>query len=182
MDGNRDNWVAFGNTTLYAQPPGDVGEGDSAGGPYPERCARGAWPTLVIEAGVSRSLAGLRQKMWWWFAVSDHDVKIVLLAKFDRAHRTITLEMWEEEPRATRPGATTTRHAAAGQPVMRQSITITRDLTADPAAYIVTGGALVLRFGLLFLRDPGPTEGDVVLAVEELEEYAARVWSWVVGT
>ena len=34
-----------------------------------------------------------------------------------------------EEPSMARPGATTTRHAAALQPVLRQTITITEDIT-----------------------------------------------------
>lgn len=135
-----------------------------------------AWPTLVVEAGVSESLAGLRNDMRWWFSSSDHHVQIVLL-KFERTRRAITLEKWEEEPYGTRPGAmTTTRHAAALQPVLRQTITITQDTTTDPVLYNVTRGALVLGFSLLFLRDPGPGEGDFVLSVQELDDYARSVW------
>jgi hypothetical protein len=113
--------------------------------------------------------------MRWWFSASDHQVQIVVLAKFDG--RAITLEKWEEEPCGTRPGATTTRHAAALQPVLRQTITITQDTTTDPVSYNVTRGALVLGFRLLFLRDPGPGEGDFVLSVQELEDYAKRIWA-----
>lgn len=117
--------------------------------------------------------------MRWWFTASDHDVKIVLLAKFEHINRTITLERWEEEARGTRAGATTTRHLAAIEPVRRQMITITQDLTTDPVSYIVTSGALVSDFRLLFLRDPGPGEGDFVLSVQELEAYAEDVWAVV---
>ncbi|KAL6884171.1 hypothetical protein HDV57DRAFT_447541 [Trichoderma longibrachiatum] len=52
----------------------------------------------------------------------------------------------------TRPGATTTRRAAASgavQPVLRQSITITRDPATD--SYHVARSALVLSFRLFFL-------------------------------
>ncbi|KAK4039466.1 hypothetical protein C8A01DRAFT_47035 [Parachaetomium inaequale] len=166
--GSERGWCTIGSATYQAQhghPRGDVGEGDSTSGPKPERGAKDAWPTLVVEAG--------------WFAASDHNVKIVLLAKFERARRTITLETWEEEARGTRPGATTTRHVAAVQPVLRQIITITQDLTADPVSYNVTSGALVLGFRLLFLRDPGPGEGDFVLSVQQLEAYAEDVWAVV---
>ncbi|KAK3906413.1 hypothetical protein C8A05DRAFT_40759 [Staphylotrichum tortipilum] len=179
LSGNEDSWAPIGAATFRAQHPGgDDGEGDSAGGPEPERCA-GAWPTLVIEAGVSQSLAGLRLRMQWWFAASQHDVKIVLLTQFDRAHRTITLEKWEEMATVARPGAIATRSAAAVRPVLRQTITITRDATVDPAVCMVTSGALVLGFRELFLREPGPAEGDVVLSVEQLERYAAGVWAMV---
>ena len=177
--GVANSWTTIGAATCRAQqghPGGDGGEGDSTGGPKLERGLKDAWPTLVVEAGVSESLAGLRNDMRWWFATSDHQVRIVLLAKFEHTRRAIILEKWEEEPCSTRPGATTTRRAATLQPVLRQTITITQDTTTDPASYNVTRGALVLGFSLLFLRDPGPGEGDVVLSVQELENYAKDVW------
>jgi hypothetical protein len=117
--------------------------------------------------------------MKWWFSASNHQVQIVLLVKFERARRTITVEKWEEAeapPSGPRPGATTTRNAAALRPVLRQTITIAQDPTTNPVSYNVTSGSLVLGFRLLFLRDPGPGEGDFVLSVQELEDYARRVW------
>lgn len=119
--------------------------------------------------------------MRWWFSASDHLVKIVLLTKFDHRNQTIIIERWEEDP-PTRPGATTTRQAAAGtvlRPVLRQSISITRDTSTDPASYYVTSGALVLSFQLLFLRDPGPQEGDYIISIAELQDYAKLVWGYV---
>ncbi|KAK0730613.1 hypothetical protein B0H67DRAFT_562309, partial [Lasiosphaeris hirsuta] len=117
--GLKKSWRNFGSPTLSAQ------------------AGKGAWPTLVIEAGVSQTLAQLRIGMQRWFSMSNHEVKIVLLAKFD-------------------------------------AITITRDTTTDPISYHVTSGALVLSFRLLFLRDPGPGEGDLAFGVQELEEYAEK--------
>ncbi|KAK0724871.1 hypothetical protein B0H67DRAFT_569018, partial [Lasiosphaeris hirsuta] len=154
--GSKKSWRNSGSPTLsvrgYTRRRGK--ESDSSGGPKPERASRSAWPTLVIEAGVSQTLAQLRIGMWQWFSMSNHEVKIVLLAKFDGT--TILLEKWEEEI-VVRPGATTTRHSLQHQePVLRQVITITRDTTTDPISYHVTSGALVLSFRLLFLRDPGP--------------------------
>ncbi|KAK0713060.1 hypothetical protein B0T26DRAFT_741910 [Lasiosphaeria miniovina] len=120
----------------------------------------GAWPTLVIEAGFSQSLGKLRIAMQRWFSMSNHEVKIVLLP--------------------IRPGATTTRHfLQQPAPVLRQSITITRNTTTNPTSYNVTSGTLVLSFRLLFLRDPGPGEGDFVFSVQELEKYAEKVWARV---
>ncbi len=83
-------------------PPSDSGgrrrkgkEGDSTGGPKPERAKKGAWPTLVIEAGYSESLDQLHCDKNWWFRESQHQVKIVVLAKFD--HPISLLEKWEED-------------------------------------------------------------------------------------
>jgi len=112
-----------------------------------------------------------------WFSMSNHEVKIVLLAKFNGT--TILLEKWEEEMQV-RLAATTTRHSLQHPtPILRQSITITRNTTTNPTSYNVTSGALVLSFWLLFLRDPGPGEGDFVFSVQELEEYAEKVWARV---
>lgn len=167
--------MGSGRLSAQQSPSGQRGkEGDSTGGPKPERAPKGAWPTLVIEAGVSETLAELHRDMQRWFSISNHEVKIVLLAKFDGTK--ILLEKWEEEMQH-RPGATTTRHSLQHQqPVLRQSIAITRNTTTDPVSYNVTRGALVLSFRLIFLRDPGPGEGDFVIDVQELEEYAENVW------
>jgi len=110
-----------------------------------------------------------------WFSISNHKVKIVLLTKFDST--TILLEKWEEEI-PVRPGATTTQHSLQHQkPVLKQSITITQDTTTNPETYNITRGALVLSFRLLFLRDAGLREGDLVYSVQDLEKYAAKVWA-----
>ncbi|KAK0703135.1 hypothetical protein B0T26DRAFT_791833, partial [Lasiosphaeria miniovina] len=152
-------------------------EGNATSGPEPQRAAKGAWPTVVIEAGFSQPLGELHIAMQLWVFTSNHEVKIVLLAKFNGT--TILLEKWEEEVQV-RPGATTTRQSLQHPaPVLRQSITITRNTTTNPTSYNVTSGALVLPFRLLFLRDAGPGEGDFVFSVEELEWYAEIFWAYV---
>ena len=45
---------------------------------------------------------------------------------------------------------------------------ITIERTTSPVWYHITSGALVLPFGLLFLRDAGPEEGGFAISVEEL--------------
>lgn len=91
---------------------GGSGEGDSSGRPLPERSSPGAFPTIMIEAGYSQSLQYLRQKAKWWFDISNHDIKSIILAKLYLRRRTIILERWEERQRKPRVGATTTRHAS----------------------------------------------------------------------
>ncbi len=174
-------WTLRGSERLRPQghPGGDGGEGDSAGGPDPERLGLGTWPTLVIEAGDSESLTELHNDMRWWFSASNHDVNIILLAKFDHGQDKILVERWEEEGPPPRQGATTTRFQPRLQPVLQQSITITRDTTTNPTSYNVASGALVLEFRLLFLRDPGPGEGDVVVGIPELQGYASKVWAYI---
>ncbi len=177
--GLDEEWTTIGSATRRAggHPRGNGGESDSSGGPKPDRLAKGAWPTLVIEAGESESLTELHNDMRWWFSTSQHQVKIILLAKLDRSQQAILLQRWEEEASAPRQGATTTRRAAALEPVLRQDIRITRN--PSPVSYHVTRGALVLPFHLLFLRAPGPQEGDIVVSIQDLEKYAADVWAVV---
>ncbi|KAI1463056.1 uncharacterized protein F4812DRAFT_464055 [Daldinia caldariorum] len=174
-----ESWAEIGSATFEGHPGGNNKEGDSSGGPTPVRYFKGAWPTLVIEAGLSQTLPQLQLGMRWWFSTSDHQVKIVLLVKFDYTNQSILIERWEEEAinPQSRPGATTTGQVTrsnALQPLLRQRITITRDATTD--SYHVTSGALELSFRLLFLRDPGPQEGDFLISVEQLENYARNVW------
>ena len=110
--------------------------------------------------------------MRWWFCASNHEVKIVVLAKLDRGNGCILLEKWEEEEEGLQ--------GRQAEPVCRQHIAITRDENTNPVSYNVTsGGALVLGFRLLFLRDPSPLEGDIVIDVQDLREYAEQVWSQV---
>ena len=172
----EEHWKSKAATTFRAReghPGGDGGEGDSTGGPKPDRKEHAKWPTLVIEAGDSESLPQLRADMRWWFSTSNHDVKIVILAKFHHVQHSIILEKWEEEERAPRPGAAATRWSAAMEPVLRQAITITYHNNGDPG----NPGALVLEFRLLFLRDPGPGEADIVFSNPDLQSYAVEVWT-----
>jgi hypothetical protein len=105
----------------------------------------------------------------------------VVLAKFDHARRLIVVEKWEEEMPPAQAGATATRLSdSLWRPVLRQEMVISRDESTDPPSHHVTGGALVLGFRQLFLRDPGPGEpGEVVLGVEGLKHYAEHVWRMV---
>lgn len=157
-------WRFMGCATFRTQghPDGDGGEGDSSGGPKAARGTRDAWPTLVVLAGDSEPLGTLRDDMRWWFSASDRQVKIVLLTKFDHLRQRIIIERWEDEAADVAP-----------QPVLRQSISIIRDPATQP--YHVTR-ELVLPFRLLFLRDPSPQEGDVIMSIANLQTYADDVW------
>lgn len=145
-----------------------------------------AWPTLVIEAGVSQSLPDLRSTIRWWFAASEHAVKIVLLVKIYAHLRQIIIEKWTEGNDAQHPSART-RSAVAIFPINRQMITIDMSpgaaaapsndaIRADPQSYIVTGGDLRLDFELLFLRKPIAGESDVIITTLMLQKLGASIW------
>ncbi|KAK3320622.1 hypothetical protein B0T19DRAFT_430071 [Cercophora scortea] len=183
--GLRDSWrtTASGRCQSQAHFGQSSKEGDSTGGPEPERGAPTFWPTLAIEAGASESLGELRHDMRWWFSASNHEVKVVVLAQFDPTRSAIVIERWEEEPAEVRSVATKPQSCAVlglpsitPSPILRQSITITQNTATNPVSYNVAGGPLALPFRLLFLREPRLTESDVIISVENLESYAAKVW------
>ena len=184
--GLRSDWKMAGSATFRPRghPGGDGGEGDSSGCPIPQRPRGKDWPTLVIAAGHSQSLEGLRRDMRWWFSASEHQVKIVLLAKLEGSRGEIILEKWQEVSAPPRLGATTTRAPARLEPNCGQLINITRapGITntdpnrLNPTSYNVTSGALRLEFDHLFLRQPGQGEGDVIISIPQLQEYAVKVW------
>ncbi|KAK5651274.1 hypothetical protein OQA88_12682 [Cercophora sp. LCS_1] len=96
----------------------------------------------------------------------------------------IILERWEEEEQnsqgpTTRSRGATTQQSPDGsivKPVLRQTITITRDRSTNPESYHVAGGPLVLGFDVLFLQDPDPTR-DIVIGTPALQLYASQVWA-----
>ena len=193
--GLRDAWSNNGSTRFFrgqghpsgdgANRDGDGGEPDSSGNPRLQRRGMDAWPTLIIEAGDSSTLADLLRDMRWWFSASDHQVKIVLLVKLDRPGRRILLEKWVGTmPPNPRPGPVTraTSSSTLPQPNRSQGITIhwTPGMAADiPASHIVTSGDLRLEFDLLFLRPPSPTEDDIIITIPRLQEWASTVWEIV---
>ncbi|KAL7784378.1 hypothetical protein V8C37DRAFT_413380 [Trichoderma ceciliae] len=156
------SWRNMGATTFYTGGPysssggGGSGEGDSSGRPLAERNYRGAYPTLMVEAAYSNSMAYLRMKARW--------------------QRIIFLERWEERQQDPRHGATTTRRASQLVASCHQEISITKSNT-NPPVYQVTSGDLLLSFRLLFLRDPQAGERDVVISVADLQKYAEAVWA-----
>ncbi|KAK0701779.1 hypothetical protein B0T26DRAFT_530007 [Lasiosphaeria miniovina] len=177
------NWVPMGSKIVRGQGDrhgGDGAEADSSGGPMPGRELEVDWPTLLVEAGDSETLAELRNNMKWWFSASDNQVKIVLLAKFDRVQDHIILEKWIEAPAPSQPGASTLI------PDCAQVITITRDpgitntdpLQFDHTSYIVSSsGALRLEFDHLFLRQPAAKgEGDIIISIQDLQAYTVNFW------
>ncbi|CAK7272741.1 hypothetical protein SEPCBS57363_005302, partial [Sporothrix epigloea] len=159
--------------------------------------ANGQWPTIVFEAGYSQSEESLRAKMSWWFQASNHNAKIVVLAKAfpQTLEKRLKIEQWQERSaEAVRSGATATRHstAAAGaalQPTCLQATNIswaglvpfheaTLAQVTDRQQYNVVRAPLVLEFGLVFLRPAvGPREHDFEFPTELLQHYAASVWS-----
>lgn len=200
--GLKPSWSTRGDEK-FRGADGSSAEADSAGRPN-ARWGRGAsnnWPTLIIEAGVSQNLPLLHAKMRWWFAASEHQVKIGILAKVYLGQDVIHIEKWKErnDGLESRQGATTTRSMTrAGlssrfEPMCDQTITITitwtgsgpilstREEDRTPPSFRVDGGPLIIGFEDLFLRPPIAANGehDLVVADGTLQEVASMVWQSV---
>ena len=158
------------------------GEGDSCLRPF-VRLPNG-FPTVVIEAGYTKSWNSLQQKARWWFATSHFDVKIVILAKFDRLRGgRITIEKWKAVEAALQPGPRTRARVNAPAQTAQciQSIYITcldpGNNPAERASYAVTA-PLRLEFVDVHLRQPiGELEGDIIIDIADLQAYAVAFWS-----
>lgn len=168
----------MGATTFHTDDNRSSKEGDVTGGPTAQRGDGNSWPTLVIESGYSQSFNQLRQSMHWWFSASNHQVKIVVLAKLNPETQQIILEKWQEvsqqQIRVTRATSSINRL----RPSLQQEITIDKagQNPLDHLSYNATGGALQLSFELLFLRLPGPREYDIVVGIQDLQRIACNVW------
>ncbi|CAK7563086.1 MAG: hypothetical protein SEPTF4163_000943 [Sporothrix epigloea] len=178
------DFILAGSTTYRGTGSGDSsgsGEGDSAFVPQARFHNGKSWPTFVLEAGDSQSLEGLRNDMRWWFAASQHEVKIVLVAKLYPATREIRLEKYVKDVSHVRTGATCTRNTPQLQPRPTQVVTIA-PREANPGQelqFTVVGAPLILDFQLLFLRAPNldAGESDLEYTSSDLEDTASAVWS-----
>ncbi|KAJ5818347.1 hypothetical protein N7474_003938 [Penicillium riverlandense] len=118
-------------------------------------------PTLVIETGVSESLAKLRWDAGWWLTNTNGGVKIALVVSINRNLRKVQLEKWEMVGQTTR-----TRQSIAPQAV--QTIYITQNNAH--------GAPLVLGFADLMSRQPTAQERDVVIPAVDLIRCFDTVW------
>lgn len=132
------------------------------GGDRAEACSSGRyvisrsdWSTLEISAGDTESLTSLRGNMQFCFSATEHNVKVVLLVKFDRERRKIILEQFQE---------TVSHFRTAGEPLRCQKTTIGRDQTANAATYSVDGGPLAM----------GSLSGGLSIDTQDLHRYAER--------
>ncbi|GKZ30213.1 hypothetical protein AbraIFM66950_008259 [Aspergillus brasiliensis] len=130
------------------------------------------WPTLVIETGVSESLAKLRRDATWWFQSSSGDTRIVLIVSIKSSARQVRLEKWQLIPPnmgrpATRQMIDQLRQEPdqmpplVQQPANAQFAFPIQEVVITPTS--ITGQPLVLPFQALFDRRPDGNERDIVI-------------------
>lgn len=139
------------------------------------------YPTLVVETGVTESLARLRGDALWWFAKSQGDTRMVLITSVRRATRTILMEVWQLAspgmPRITRSIIDQFRSnnplpmpPMVRQPAVSQQAYCIKELIITPTT--VVGAPLILPFQAIFDRPPVGNEQDIVLNAAALMSIA----------
>jgi hypothetical protein len=151
-------------------------EGDSSFKPR-SRNHKNDWPTIVIEAGLSESLARLRCDANWWLADSRGQVMIVIIVSIKPRDKSLQIEKWENVDPA--PGRPITR-ANPGTPIptLIQEITIRPNATGAITPNEVTGAPLVLHFDKIFLRSPILPQANVTFTANELADFATDFWDY----
>ncbi|CAI6100429.1 unnamed protein product [Clonostachys chloroleuca] len=172
--------IPLGSTTFKRMQGGNVaataaGEGDSILR-LADRGKNNGWPTFVIEAGWTQNRAALVAKAHWWFEASNNAVKIVLLIKATPLQ--IQIEKWKTSPLPRPITRLYQREATNLYPKIHPPIlTISRaSANSPPNEYRVTGTPLRLEFRDVFLRDPVPPEGDILVEESFFRKYAEQAW------
>ncbi|KAF7173838.1 hypothetical protein CNMCM5623_006051 [Aspergillus felis] len=130
---------------------------------------REAWPTLVIEAGVTASLPRLREEARWWLRNSQGEVRVVLVLGIHRQRRTLIIEKWEQQERSlTHQRQLPRQPEASPQAYAAQTIEISSES--------VSGTPLVLHFEELLERPRQGREADIVVGEEQLRVCMRWVW------
>ncbi|GIJ99687.1 hypothetical protein Aspvir_003689 [Aspergillus viridinutans] len=133
---------------------------------------REAWPTLVIEAGITASLPRLREEARWWLRNSQGEVRMVLVLGINRQRRTLIIEKWEQQERTP-----IHQHQVSHQP--EASMQAHAAQTLEISSESVSGAPLVLPFEELLERPRRGRETDIILAEEQLRCCVRWVWQFM---
>jgi hypothetical protein len=136
------------------------------------------WPSLVIEAGYSQSMASLRSAARWWISRGQGQVRIVLILGIKVATRTIKIEKWV--PRSATMNSYVRNHLRprplSNFPTMSGSITINQSTIPST----ITGDLpLTLEFQQIIGRPAGANEADMVFSAQDLDNITNHSWNFV---
>jgi hypothetical protein len=174
LDWSNAAWLV---TAIYKPTASKGKQADQAFLP-PARCPNGlptsAWPTFVIETGVSESLDRLRENANKWFVDSEGLVRIVMLISIKPGE--VTFEKWQLAPsNAPRPLTRAYIDSLRAQspnspPLTLQSAPIQQAYSAQEV-YVrsdrILGATMNIPFVALYDRTPRQGECDILFQRED---------------
>ncbi|KAJ6029452.1 hypothetical protein N7499_000600 [Penicillium canescens] len=119
------------------------------------------WPTILIEAGWSESIAKLKQDTLFWLRESEQQVKVALTIQVTR-RGSVTIQQWVLDETAR----------SSVKPIQTMHITRNRNPRSQPQI----SGSIHVQFEDCFLRAKRGNESDFDLSNEDLTEIAEAVW------
>ncbi|KAJ9293631.1 hypothetical protein DTO271G3_7513 [Paecilomyces variotii] len=166
MEVGWDEFVAI-NATAMKGRNNSKKEGDSAWQNEKLRPSKEDWPNVVIEAGLSGSLARLRSDARWWIENSVGKVLIVLVVWIQGASKRVKIEKWIPDVQLERCSP------------RLSSPTKVADIEIDQlSASVCHGAPLRLEFERVFGRPPrNVLEHDIIFMQTDLEDWARLLWT-----
>jgi hypothetical protein len=175
-------WIG---TTTY-KPANKGKQGDQGFTPPTRQVVQGetrGWPTLVLEVGVSASMAKLRSCAKFWLNNSNGQTRFVILATASTAR--VTFEKWMLMP-SNAPNPAPPAYVAAlrsrpvhtppliNQPAANQQLYSAQEVVVTPTG--MTGSPMILPFQALYDRPPGPNESDITITAQDFRAFVQSIF------
>jgi hypothetical protein len=121
------------------------------------------WPTILVEAGWSESMAKLKQDVLFWLLESEQQVKVALTIHITR-RGSITIQQWKLYQ---------TARGSSVKPIQTMHITKNRGPYSNkPRIW----GSMHTQFEDCFLRARRGNESNFALSNDDITEIAEDVW------
>lgn len=123
--------------------------------PHPLSTIVGAWPSLVVEIGLSESQSHFYKDVKWWLHNSNHNTRLVLLLKIHRQPFWVDVELWSEgleiDPQPE-------------SPVLKQSIRVKEDVITS-----LEGSSLDIHLDYeMIMREARPSGQEDIIITQQM--------------
>ncbi|KAH6682382.1 hypothetical protein F5X68DRAFT_234094 [Plectosphaerella plurivora] len=166
-----------GSTTVKSKDDRFHAEPDASWQPVSRIRRKDPCPTIMVVVGETQSHSSLRRVMQGWFKMSEGQVRIVIIIDIRRQEsgkHEFVFEKW--------------RYGEDGEPLCDTEISVTLRPDFDSPNlprhddFIITTKPqsrplpMVLEFGLVYDRVPGPREEDILIPALTFQDIASYVW------
>ncbi|GIK05321.1 hypothetical protein Aspvir_009428 [Aspergillus viridinutans] len=176
-------WIG---TTTYKPGNNRGKQADQGFTPPSRQGAQGqtrGWPTLVVEVGVSESMAKLRSDAKFWLNNSNGQTRIIVLVSAKRGR--VTFEKWmlmpPNAPNPAPPAYVATlrsrpvhRPPLVNQPAATQQLYSAQEVVVTPTG--MTGAPMVLPFRAVYDRAPTANETDIAITAQDFRRFVETIF------